>query len=74
MKSMDKPLPEAPASREAVSGSLSGHPVVVGIGASAGGLEALEQFFSAVSPASGLIFVVVQHMAPDKKSALAELL
>lgn len=49
-------------------------PPVVGIGASAGGLEALEQFFAATSQRTGLVFVVVQHLDPDKKSLLVELL
>jgi PAS domain S-box-containing protein len=47
---------------------------VVGLGCSAGGLEALEQFFSHVQAASGMAFVVVQHLAPEHASALPELL
>lgn len=47
---------------------------VVGIGASAGGFEALEQFFSSMPPDSGMAFVVVQHLSPDHKSLMAELL
>ncbi len=46
----------------------------VGIGASAGGLEALEQFFRNMPPDSGLSFVVVQHLSPDYKSLMVELL
>ena len=49
-------------------------PPVVGIGTSAGGLHALEQFFSAVPQKTGLVYVVVQHLNPDKKSFLVELL
>jgi two-component system CheB/CheR fusion protein len=48
---------------------------IVGIGASAGGLAAFEAFFSAV-PAhteSGMAFVLVQHLAPDHKSILSDL-
>ncbi|MFN8739836.1 MAG: chemotaxis protein CheB [Pirellula sp.] len=48
---------------------------VVGIGASAGGLAAFEQFFSGM-PAGvepGMAFVLVQHLAPDHTSLLAEL-
>ncbi|WP_437587625.1 chemotaxis protein CheB [Sorangium sp. So ce1000] len=48
--------------------------LVVGIGASAGGLEALEQLFSHVPENSGLAYVVVQHLAPQHASMLAELL
>src|ERR1700686_5469637 len=48
---------------------------VVGIGASAGGLAAFEAFFSGM-PADtdpGIAFVLVQHLAPDHKSILTEL-
>ncbi|MBI5592849.1 MAG: PAS domain-containing protein [Deltaproteobacteria bacterium] len=48
---------------------------VVGIGASAGGLAAFEAFFSAM-PADadpGMAFVLVQHLAPDHKSILSDL-
>ena len=47
---------------------------IVGLGASAGGLGALEQFFSHVPPRSGLAYVVVQHLDPTHKAMLAELL
>ena len=47
---------------------------VVGIGASAGGLEALERFFKAVPDHSGLAYVVIQHLSPDFKSLMDELL
>ncbi|TAK80885.1 MAG: chemotaxis protein CheB [Aquabacterium sp.] len=47
---------------------------VVGLGASAGGLEALEQFLAKVPPDSGLAYVVVQHLDPTHKTMLAELL
>ena len=49
-------------------------PIVVGIGASAGGLEALSAFFDALAPDTGLVFVVVTHLSPDHKSVLDELL
>jgi two-component system CheB/CheR fusion protein len=48
--------------------------LIVGIGASAGGLEALKDFFSACSPAPGAAFVVVVHLAPDFKSHMSEIL
>ena len=47
---------------------------VVGIGASAGGLEALEQFLSSVSEKSGMAYVVIQHLDPTQKGMLPELL
>ncbi|MEP6970393.1 MAG: chemotaxis protein CheB, partial [Betaproteobacteria bacterium] len=47
---------------------------IVGIGASAGGLDALEQFFTKVPAKSGLAYVVVQHLDPAATPLLAELL
>lgn len=47
---------------------------VVGIGASAGGLEALEQFLKNVPEKSGMAYVVVQHLDPTQKGMLPELL
>jgi len=49
-------------------------PFVVAIGASAGGLDPLEQFFANMPPTSGLAFVIVQHLSPDFKSLMKELL
>lgn len=48
--------------------------LIVGIGASAGGLEAFKSFFSATPADTGMAFVLVQHLSPDHKSMLAELL
>lgn len=47
---------------------------IVGIGASAGGLEALEQFLGHVPKDSGLAFVIVQHLDPTHKGIMVELL
>lgn len=47
---------------------------IVGVGASAGGLEALEQFLGSVPAKSGLAFVVVQHLDPTYKGMIVELL
>jgi len=47
---------------------------IVGIGASAGGLEALDQFLSHVPPDSGLAFVIVVHLDPLHKGTMPELL
>jgi len=47
---------------------------VVGIGASAGGLAALEAFLGKVATRSGLAYIVVQHLDPTHKALLAELL
>ncbi len=47
---------------------------IIGIGASAGGLEALELFLKNVPPLSGMAFVIVQHLDPTHKGIMAELL
>ena len=47
---------------------------VVGLGASAGGIAALQEFFSEMSPESGLAFVVVMHLSPEHESNLAAVL
>lgn len=47
---------------------------IVGIGASAGGLEALERLFAAMPANTGMAFVVIQHLSPDFKSLTDELL
>ncbi len=64
----------APAAIPADSAPEVSFPIV-GIGASAGGLAAIEAFFAAMPPdtASGMAFVVVQHLAPDHKSILIDL-
>jgi two-component system CheB/CheR fusion protein len=47
---------------------------IVGIGASAGGLEALEQFFGNMPKDSGMSFVVIQHLDPNHIGIMPELL
>ena len=47
---------------------------IVGIGASAGGLDALEHFLSHVPTGSGMAFVIVQHLDPTRKGIMPELL
>ena len=47
---------------------------IVGIGASAGGLEALEIFLDNMPAAPGMAFVVIQHLSPTHKSIMASLL
>ena len=49
-------------------------PYVVGIGASAGGLKPLQEFFGSMPQDSGLAFVIVQHLSPEFKSLMGELL
>ena len=67
--------PAVPTPAQTKTRSRSEHPVsIVGIGASAGGLEALEQFFRGVPSQSGLSFVVVQHLDPTRRDIMTELL
>lgn len=47
---------------------------IVGLGASAGGLDAVQQFFNNIPDNSGIAFIVVQHLSPDFKSLMPELL
>jgi two-component system CheB/CheR fusion protein len=47
---------------------------IVGVGASAGGVEALEGFFQGVPPQPGLAFIVVTHLSPDRESLLHEII
>jgi two-component system CheB/CheR fusion protein len=47
---------------------------IVGLGASAGGLEALKSFFSGVKESSGMAYVVVVHMTPQQPSLMPDLL
>ena len=72
------PVPLALSSEQPTAHSAHADPAfaVVGIGASAGGLAAFEAFFSGM-PADaepGMAFVLVQHLAPDHKSILTELI
>jgi two-component system CheB/CheR fusion protein len=75
-------LPTLPVARRDADGAAASlrvpidtaSPYVVGIGASAGGLEALERFFDNVPKDSGMAFVVVQHLSPDFKSLMDEIL
>jgi len=53
--------------------AATGFPVV-GIGASAGGLDAFKKFFSAMPPESGMAFVLIQHLDPLHKSITADIL
>lgn len=47
---------------------------IVGIGASAGGIEALKHFFAHTKPGTGIGFIVVQHLDPEHESVLPEIL
>nr|WP_305907064.1 chemotaxis protein CheB [Methylomarinum sp. Ch1-1]MDP4519783.1 chemotaxis protein CheB [Methylomarinum sp. Ch1-1] len=62
----------APASKACIN--VDGTPPIIAIGASAGGLDALEQFFAPVPADSGTAFVVIQHLDPTHQGILPELL
>ncbi|HEY5537574.1 MAG TPA: chemotaxis protein CheB, partial [Acetobacterium sp.] len=64
---------KAAGAKKASKNNLSHFPIV-GIGASAGGLVAFKAFFSVVPVDSGMAFVVVQHLDPNYKSNLDEIL
>lgn len=53
---------------------IPAHIPVVGIGASAGGLDAFKQFFEAMPSNTGMAFVLVQHLDPTHKSLMVDLL
>ena len=58
---------------EELSSELCDFPVV-GIGASAGGLRSLESLFDRMPPDTGMAFVIIQHLSPDFKSLMDEIL
>ncbi len=64
----------APESAQGTNQASTGGFPIVGIGASAGGLEAFEQFFRHIPPDSGMAFVLVSHLDPDHASMLTEIL
>lgn len=72
MTSKKKDIPDQPSGESSKADSFP----IVGVGASAGGLAAFEAFFSGLSKDSdpGMAFILVQHLAPDHKSLLADLI
>ncbi|MBU1194955.1 MAG: PAS domain-containing protein [Proteobacteria bacterium] len=62
---------QSQATEENASSDIS---LYVGIGASAGGLEAIQTFFQSMPLQSSFAFIVVQHLSPDYKSLMVELL
>lgn len=71
---VDKEREEQPIG-EGQASSIDQLPLtVVGIGASAGGLAALQSFFDALPDDTGMVYVVITHMDPERESMLPELL
>ena len=67
----------APRKKDAAAPEHDGDTIdfpIVGIGASAGGLEALERFFANLPSQIDIAFIVIQHMSPRHKSSMAHLL
>jgi two-component system CheB/CheR fusion protein len=62
------------AKRSPVKAKTGSEPYIVGIGASAGGLDAMQELFDNIPENSGFGFVVVQHLSPDHKSLMGEIL
>lgn len=67
-----EPDTDTPASK--VSTKTSSTPPIIGLGTSAGGLEALELFFTPIPAINGAAFVVIQHLDPTHHGILPELL
>ncbi len=72
-KTKSSAVPSASAKPPGVGRPAAPFPIVA-IGASAGGLEALEQFLGNVPAGSDMAFVVIQHLDPDHKGMMPELL
>lgn len=60
--------------KKTVSNNKANPFLIVGMGASAGGLETFKEFFSAAPKNMGMAFVIVQHLDPTHKSLMVELL
>jgi len=67
-------MPGKPAQAKTPAPSARNAFPIVGVGASAGGLEALEQFLGHVPKLSGMAFVIIQHLDPTHKAIMSELL
>ncbi|MGE0525951.1 MAG: PAS domain S-box protein [Bdellovibrionales bacterium] len=70
----DHDLSSANPQNESVSTEVATPPIIVGVGASAGGLESLLRLFSSFQSLQDFAFVVVQHLDPDHESQTANIL
>ena len=70
---MSTQVNQTPLAKTASSNRQAGFPIV-GIGASAGGLETLQLFFSRMPSDANIAFVIIQHLSPNFKSIMASLL
>ena len=75
---LDTPAADQPGENQRNGEEKRGNPnepaAVVGLGASAGGVAPLQQFFADMNPESGLGFVVVMHLSPEHESQLPSVL
>jgi len=71
---MSEPSNSDPSTQESVQINKDGNFLVVGLGASAGGVQALRDFFSNVPARTGMAYVVILHLSPDHDSQLSEIL
>ena len=62
------------STKERISTDVKNKFLIVGMGASAGGLEAFKEFFEAMPDSPGMAFVLVQHLDPTHKSLMVSLL
>jgi len=67
-------MDHSPADTDPAAWPDPGAPWVVAVGASAGGLEPLQAFFGALKAPTGAAFVVLQHLSPDHRSLMPDLL
>ena len=73
-KNGEEPVATGPSGSARPAAAIPGVSAVVGVGASAGGLEALEELFRNMPSATGMAFIVVTHLHPEHRSLLPELL
>ena len=71
---MSETFNKDPFNAAAPEAESNGNFLVVGLGASAGGIQALRDFFSQVPAQTGMAYVVILHLSPDHDSQLAEVL
>ncbi|MBF0367409.1 MAG: chemotaxis protein CheB, partial [Oligoflexia bacterium] len=67
-----KGTPSFPTTKTPVT--FDKHFPIIALGASAGGLEALERFFSRIPQNSGMAFIIIQHLDPTRKGIMPELI
>jgi chemotaxis response regulator CheB len=73
LNSMSESISRNNGSNDSLEGTFRS-PIVVGIGASAGGVQALQEFFKHVPVDSGMAYAVILHLSPSFDSKLTEIL